>query len=36
MKRKCKRNEEELKEMQDNMKWNIIHIIGIWEGEEEE
>ena len=36
MKRKCKRNEEELKEMQDNMKCNNIRIIGMPEKEEEE
>ena len=29
-------NEEGLREMQDNMKQNNIHIIGIREGEEEE
>ena len=31
-----KKNEEGLREMQDNMKRNNIHIIGISEGEEEE
>ena len=30
------KNEEELREMQDNMKRNNIHIIGISEGEGEE
>ena len=30
------KNEEGLREMQDNMKGNYIHIIGISEGEEEE
>ena len=29
-------NEEGLRELQDNMKCNIIYIIGIPEGEEEE
>ena len=31
-----RKNEEGLREMQDNMKHNNIHIIGIPEGEEEE
>ena len=31
-----RKNEEGLREMQDNMKCNNIHIIGIPEGEEEE
>ena len=31
-----RKNEEGLREMQDTMKRNIIHIIGIPEGEEEE
>ena len=30
------KNEEALREMQDNMKHNNIHVIGIPEGEEEE
>ena len=34
--KKIRKNEEGLREMQDNMKWNNIHIIGIPEGEEEE
>ena len=36
-KEKClKKNEEGLRELQDNMKRDNIHIIGIPEGEEEE
>ena len=31
-----RKNEEGLREMQDNMKWNNILIIGIPEGEEDE
>ena len=31
-----RKNEEGLREMQDNMKHNNIHIIGIPEGEEEQ
>ena len=33
---RLRKNEEGLKEMQDNMKQNNIYIIGIPEGEEEE
>ena len=33
---RLKKNEEVLREMQDNMKCNNIRIIGIPEGEEEE
>ena len=36
MEKKFRKNEEGLREMQDNMKRNNIHIIGIPEGEEEE
>ena len=35
-KKKLRKNEEGLREMQDNMKHNNICIIGIPEGEEEE
>ena len=35
-KKKLRKNEEGLREMQDNMKHNNIRIIGIPEGEEEE
>ena len=35
-KKRLKKNEEGLREMQDNMKRNNIRIIGIPEGEEEE
>ena len=35
-KTRLRKNEERLREMQDNMKGNNIHIIGIPEGEEEE
>ena len=34
--KRLKKNEEVLREMQDKMKCNNIHIIGIPEGEEEE
>ena len=34
--KRLRKNEEGLREMQDNMKCNNIHIIGIPEGEEEE
>ena len=34
--KRFKKNEEGLREMQDNMKHNNIHIVGIPEGEEEE
>ena len=34
--KRLRKNEEGLREMQDNMKHNNIHIIGIPEGEEEE
>ena len=34
--KRLRKNEEALREMQDNMKHNNIHIIGIKEGEEEE
>ena len=34
--KRLRKNEEGLREMRDNMKWNNIHIIGIPEGEEEE
>ena len=34
--KRLRKNEEALREMQDNMKRNNIHIIGIPEGEEEE
>ena len=34
--KRLKKNEEGLREMQDNMKGNNVHIIGIPEGEEEE
>ena len=34
--KRLRKNEEGLREMQDNMKLNNIHIIGIPEGEEEE
>ena len=34
--KRLRKNEEELREMQDNVKHNNIHIIGIPEGEEEE
>ena len=36
MKKKLKKNEEGLRELQDNMKHNNIHIIGISEEEEEQ
>ena len=36
MENRLRKNEEGLREMQDNMKHNNIHIIGIPEGEEEE
>ena len=32
---RLRKNEEAIREMQDNMKCNNIHIIGIPEGEEE-
>ena len=35
-KKRLKKNEDGLREMQDNMKHNNIRIIGIPEGEEEE
>ena len=34
--KRLRKNEEGLREMQDNMKRNNIHLIGIPEGEEEE
>ena len=34
--KRLRKNEKVLREMQDNMKRNNIHIIGIPEGEEEE
>ena len=34
--KRLKKNKEVLREMQDNMKHNNIHIIGIPEGEEEQ
>ena len=34
--KRLRKNEEGLREMQDNMKCNNIHIIGIAEGEQEE
>ena len=34
--KRLRKNEEAIREMQDNMKRNNIHIIGIPEGEEEE
>ena len=34
--KRLRKNEEAIREMQDNMKRNNIHIIGIAEGEEEE
>ena len=34
--KRLRKNEEGLREMQDNMKCNNIHIIGISEGEKEE
>ena len=34
--KRLRKNEEGLREMQDNMKHNNIHIIGIAEGREEE
>ena len=34
--KRLKKNEEGLRELQDNMKQNNIHIIGIPEGEEEQ
>ena len=36
MEKRLRKNEEVKREMQDNMKRNNIHIIGIPEGEEEE
>ena len=35
-KKRTQKNEEVLRELQDNMKWNNIHMIGIPEWEEEE
>ena len=34
--KRLRKNEEEIREMKDNMKHNNIHIIGIPDGEEEE
>ena len=34
--KRLRKNEDRLREMQDNMKHNHIHIIGVPEGEEEE
>ena len=36
MEKRFRKNEEGLRELQDNMKCNNIHIIGIPEGEEEQ
>ena len=36
MKKRLKKNEDNLRELQDNIKINNIHIIGISEGEERE
>ena len=36
MEKRLRKNEEGLREMQDNMKWNNIQIIGIGEGEVEQ
>ena len=34
--KRLRKNEEVIREMQDNMKWNNICIIGVPEGEQEE